>query len=63
MGMSAEDPNELRALGTKCRSLARGASNRAVADSLADIAAAYEARAARAERAAHDRRGSGGSFR
>jgi hypothetical protein len=49
MFMIADDPNELRELGTKCRKLARGASNRAVADSLAEIAAGYEARAARAE--------------
>jgi hypothetical protein len=51
MLLSADDPNELRALGTKCRKLARGASTRAVAESLAEIAAGYEARAARAEAA------------
>ncbi|HEX9932377.1 MAG TPA: hypothetical protein VGB08_05995 [Allosphingosinicella sp.] len=50
-GMGGDDPGELRALGTKCRKLARGASNRAVADSLAEIAADYEARAARVEAA------------
>jgi hypothetical protein len=51
MRLSGDDPNELRALGSQCRKLARGASTRAVAESLAEIAAGYEARAARAEAA------------
>jgi hypothetical protein len=43
------DPGSLRELGRQCRSLARGASTAAVADSLNEIADNYEELAARAD--------------
>jgi hypothetical protein len=47
-----DDPETLRTLGTKCRSLARGASSRAVAETLSEMATDYERAAAAAERMA-----------
>ena len=46
--MSGDDPETLRALGTKCRRLARGASNREVCRSLNEMAADYERAAEKA---------------
>jgi hypothetical protein len=43
------DPGSLRELGRQCRSLARGASTAAVAESLNEIADNYEELAVQAE--------------
>ena len=47
--ITGNDPGSLRELGRQCRSLARGASNSAVATSLNEIAESYEELAAQAE--------------
>jgi hypothetical protein len=51
MRISRDSPDSLRALGTQCRCLARGASNRAVSVSLSEMAAEYERAADKAEAA------------